>query len=58
MPFVEGSVAERIEQKRVELPEFREAWDSSREEYRLIGEVISLHRERENGTDQTCKIKQ
>ena len=58
MPFVEGSVAERIEQKRVESPEFREAWDSSREEYRLIGERISRHRERENDTDQTYRIKQ
>ena len=58
MPFVKRSVAERIEQKRVESPEFREAWDSSCEEYRLIGEMISLHRERENDTEQTCRIKQ
>ena len=53
MPFVKGSVAERIEQKRDESPEFREAWDSSHEEYRLIGEMISRHRERKNDTDQT-----
>ena len=51
MPYIKGSVTERIEQKRVESPEFREAWDSSCEEYRLIGEMISLHRERENDTD-------
>ena len=58
MPFVKRSVAERIEQKRNESPEFRKAWYSSREEYRLIGEMISRHRERENDTDQTYRIEQ
>ena len=58
MPFVKRSVAERIEQKKVESPEFREAWDSSHEEYRHIGEMISLQKERENDTDQTCRIEQ
>lgn len=44
MPFVEVSVREEIEKQRLEDVEFREAWDSSREEYRLIGEMISLRK--------------
>lgn len=44
MPFVKGNVADRIEEKRQESIEFREAWDSTREEYRLIGEMISLRK--------------
>ena len=58
MPYIKGSVTERIEQKRNESPEFRKAWYSSREEYRLIGEMISLCRKRENDTDTTCRIEQ
>ena len=44
MPFVEISVKDEIEKIRQEDSEFREAWDSSREEYRLIGEMISLRK--------------
>lgn len=44
MPFVEVSIREEIEKQRQEDPEFRAAWDSSREEYRLIGEMISLRK--------------
>ena len=44
MPFVEVNIREEIEKQRQEDPEFREAWDSSREEYRLIGEMISLRK--------------
>lgn len=44
MPFVEVSIREEIEKQRQEDIEFREVWDSSREEYRLIGEMISLRK--------------
>lgn len=44
MPFVEVNIREEIEKQRQEDPEFRAAWDSSREEYRLIGEMISLRK--------------
>ena len=45
MPFVEINIQEEIEKRRQEDPEFREAWDSSREEYRLIGEMISIRKQ-------------
>ena len=44
MPFVEVNIREEIEKQRQEDPEFRAAWDNSREEYRLIGEMISLRK--------------
>ena len=44
MPFVEVSVREEIEKQRLEDVGFRKAWDNSREEYRLIGEMISLRK--------------
>lgn len=44
MPFVEVNIREEIKKQRQEDAEFREAWDSSREEYRLIGEMISLRK--------------
>lgn len=33
-----------IEERRQESPSFRKVWDESREEYRLIGEMISLRK--------------
>jgi DNA-binding XRE family transcriptional regulator len=44
MPFVRDSVNYMINEKREEDPEFRKAWDDSREEYRLIGEMIALRK--------------
>lgn len=44
MPFVKVDIDEIIEQKRNMDPEFRRVWDSSREEYRLIGEMIALRK--------------
>lgn len=44
MPFVKISVEELVEQKREESETFRKNWDESREEYRLIGEMISLRK--------------
>lgn len=44
MPFVEESVTQKIEEMKGTSPEFRQAWDESREEYRLIGEMVSLRK--------------
>ena len=41
MPFVEINVKNEIEND----PEFRKAWEGSRAEYRLIGEMISLRKQ-------------
>ena len=40
MPFTETNVAERIEELRKNDPSFKEAWDSSRMEYHILGELI------------------
>lgn len=45
MPFVQVKVDEIIEQKRRESESFRKEWDESRDEYRLIGEMIRLRKE-------------
>ena len=55
MPFVEINVKNEIEKQKQNEPEFRKAWDDSRAEYRLIGEMISL-REQENITQKNRLI--
>ena len=49
MPFVQIKVNELLEQKRHESESFKQEWDESRDEYRLIGEMIRL-RKQENIT--------
>ncbi len=44
MSFVEMNVKEEIEKHCQESPSFAKAWNESREEYRLIGEMISLRK--------------
>ena len=51
MPFVEINVKNEIEKQRQNNPEFKKAWDESRAEYKLIGEMISL-RKHENITQK------
>ena len=51
MPFDEINVKNEIEKQKQNDPEFRKAWDDSRAEYRLIGEMISL-RKQENITQK------
>ena len=51
MPFVEINVKNEIQKQKQNDPEFRKAWDDSRAEYRLIGEMISL-RKQENITQK------
>lgn len=44
MPFVQIKVNDIIEKKCHEDSSFKEAWEESREEYRLIGEMIALRK--------------
>ena len=41
MPFVEINVKNEIEKQRQNNQEFKKAWDESRAEYKLIGEMIT-----------------
>ena len=51
MPFVEVNIQNEIEKQRQNDPKFKKAWDESRAEYKLIGEMISL-RKQENITQK------
>ena len=44
MPFIEVDIKKEIEKRIEESPAFAKAWNESREEYRLIGEMISLRK--------------
>lgn len=55
MPFDKINVKNEIEKQKQNDPEFRKAWDDSRAEYRLIGEMISL-RKQENITQKNSLI--
>ena len=44
MPFIEVDIKKEIEKRIEESPSFAKAWNESREEYRLIGEMISLRK--------------
>ena len=44
MPFTKVNINKVIEEKRKQDPDFKKVWDDSREEYRLIGEMISLRK--------------
>lgn len=44
MPFVQVDINKEIEKHCQESPSFAKAWNESREEYKLIGEMISLRK--------------
>lgn len=44
MPFVQVDIDKEIEKHCKESPSFAKAWNESREEYKLIGEMISLRK--------------
>lgn len=46
MPFEKFDVDEHIEYLCETKPGFKEAWDSSRMEYKLLGELIKLRKEK------------
>jgi ribosome-binding protein aMBF1 (putative translation factor) len=46
MPFKKVNINEKIEKMRNTDPEFKQAWDGSRMEYRLLGEIVRLRKEK------------
>lgn len=46
MPFKKINVSETIEQKRSNDDEFKTLWDSSKMEYAIIGQLISLRKQK------------
>ena len=45
MPFAEVNIKNEIEKRRNSDPEFRKAWDDSRLEYKLLGELVKMRNE-------------
>lgn len=56
MPFVKVSIKDEIDKRKQEEQAFRKAWDNSREEYRLIGEMISIRKENHVTQQQLASI--
>lgn len=46
MPFTEVNIQDEIEKRRAADPEFKKAWDESRTEYRVLGELAKLRKEK------------
>lgn len=44
MPFEQLHVQEEIRKRKTSSKEFEQLWEESREEYRLIGEMISIRK--------------
>ena len=45
MGFKAINISEEINNRKMESADFREGWEKSRDEYRLIGEMISLRKQ-------------
>lgn len=56
MGFVQVNITEEIEKKRNQSPEFKKAWDESREEYRLIGQMISIRKQNKISQSKLAEI--
>lgn len=56
MPFVKIDIKEEISHQREENSEFRKAWDESRAEYKLIGEMISLRKQEKLTQKELAKL--
>ncbi len=56
MPFIQTSVEKEIELKKQNDPEFRKAWDDSRAEYKLIGEMISIRKQEKITQKELAKL--
>ena len=57
MPFIKTNVSEQIEFLRETDLDFKKAWDESRTEYRLIGEMISLRTKKYNAKEFASLIE-
>lgn len=56
MPFVQVHIANEIEKEKEKSPEFEKAWDESREEYRLIGEMIHIRKQKKMTQSKLAEI--
>ena len=56
MPFEKMNVAEEIRERCENDPTFREKWNSSRQEYRVIGEIIKLRKQKGITQEELAKI--
>jgi hypothetical protein len=53
MPFRTINVENEIEKSCEKSQDFKTVWEENQEEYRLIGEMISLRKKRENNSKST-----
>lgn len=56
MPFVQMNVQEEIQKRKADSELFSKAWDESREEYKLIGEMIALRKEEKITQSQLAAV--
>ena len=56
MPFVQVKIDETIEEKCKKSESFKQIWEGSREEYRLIGEMVSLRKTQKITQSQLAKL--
>lgn len=56
MPFVQVNISNEIEKEKEKSAEFKKTWDESREEYRLIGEMISIRKQNKMTQSQLAEI--
>ena len=56
MPFKIENLADRITEKRNESREFKEAWDSTHMDYRLIDEMVELRKKQEITQEQLVEL--
>ena len=56
MPFVQVDIEKEIEKHCQESPSFAKSWSESREEYKLIGEMISLRKAKKITQSQLAAI--
>lgn len=56
MPFVQVKINETIEKKCEKSESFKRIWEGSREEYRLIGEMVSLRKSQKITQSQLAKL--
>lgn len=56
MPFVQVDIDKEIEKHCKESPPFAKSWNESREEYKLIGEMISLRKAEKITQSQLASI--
>lgn len=56
MPFAKIDIKEEINKQREISPEFCKAWDESRAEYKLIGEMIALRKQEKLTQKELAKL--